>query len=102
METDYTKRELDEFFKEISRRFDVQDRKLDRIEVQTTTTNGKVALAFREIEQNKSNINQNWRAIQIATAIFVTVIIPLIGIIYYSVTSTVRDTQRQMQVLINK
>lgn len=77
MDEKYSNREIDRMFLEIQG-------SLNRIEGQTTKTNGHVADAFKLIEKNKDDATKEinklktWRASNsVAIAIIVIVVIPL-------------------------
>lgn len=97
METQpYTNREMDMKFQEIKDILHNQNDDLNQIKINGRETNGKVAQAFLEIAKNKSDSASNWRAIQVGTSIFVLVVIPLCGIIYYNIQGSIKLLQSQI------
>lgn len=103
METQpYTNREMDMKFGEIKDILSGQNEDLTEIKKQTTTTNGKVGEAFKQIADTKSDIASNWKAIQVGTALFVLVVIPLCGVIYYNLTNQVKNLQNAVIKLQSK
>lgn len=97
-ESAYTNREMDMKFKEVMDVLHGQNDQLTKIDSRVAITNGSVAKAFVQIAEQKSDVASNWRAIQVGVAIFVMVVIPLCGIIYYNLAKQVNS----LQVQINK
>lgn len=92
----YTNREMDMKFKEVMDVLHTQNESLAKIDTKVATTNGSVARAFVDIANTKADAASNWRAIQVGTAIFICVVIPLCGIIYYNLTKQVGILQGQV------
>ena len=96
----YTNREMDMKFKEVTDLLAGQNITLEAIDKKVAITNGKVAEAFKQIAETKSDVGSNWRAIQVGTAIFVLAVIPLLGIIYYNIQNSIKNIQ--FEVIKNK
>lgn len=98
-ETDYTNREIDRMFGEIQESLKAQDIVLADIKGRVKETNGSIARATLQIAENKSDVASNWRAIIIGTTMFILLVVPLIGIIYYNTQSSVKTLQNQIIAL---
>lgn len=74
-------------------RFDQLLQQGARIENQTTKTNGHVAVAFKDIEELK----QSRTGLTYAFALFVLVVLPILGVTLLRVWDTKQVTQVQVQ-----
>lgn len=90
----YTNREMDMKFEGLTKLLTDQNIILDAIDKKVGITNGKVGEAFKQIAATKSDVASNWRAIQVFTAIFILVVIPLCAVIYSNLQSSVRSLQQ--------
>lgn len=92
----YTNREMDMKFKEITDLLADQNITLEAIDKKVGVTNGKVADQEKRIAETKSDVASNWRAMQVGTAMFVLVVVPLCAIIYNNIQNSIKAIQTEI------
>lgn len=80
METEYTKREMDEHFKDVKERFDRQDLKLAEIQATGKATDAKVAIQNGRV----GKLESKWTGVVMGGGVGVFLIGIIMSLIVYS------------------